>query len=83
MSTPANIKILTIGSAVGAIRELFAKIQAIDAKHGKFDLVLCTGDFFGPPKDEGQEYTEEDDIIQLLNGALEGVHHPVYCNPEV
>ena len=73
---------LTIGSAVGAIRELFAKIQAIDAKHGKFDLVLCTGDFFGPPKDEGQEYTEEDDIIQLLNGALEGVHYPVYCNPD-
>ena len=63
---------LTVGSAAGAIRELFSKVQAIDAKHGKFDLVLCTGDFFGPLKDEDEEYTEEDDVVQLLNGSLDG-----------
>ncbi|KAI0094333.1 CwfJ C-terminus 1-domain-containing protein-like protein [Irpex rosettiformis] len=71
MSTPPNVKILTVGSAAGSLRELFTKIKAIDAKHGKFDLVLCTGDFFGPPKDEGEEYKEDDEIIQLLNGKLE------------
>lgn len=66
---------LTIGSAAGAIRELFTKIQAIDAKHGKFDLVLCTGDFFGPLKDDEEEYSDEDDVMQLLNGALDGEVH--------
>ena len=63
---------MTVGSAVGSFRELFAKIKAIDAKHGKFDLVLCTGDFFGPPKVD-EEYGEDDEITQLLNGTLEGV----------
>ncbi|PCH37719.1 nuclear protein [Wolfiporia cocos MD-104 SS10] len=69
-------KILTVGSAVGSIRELFAKIEAIDTKHGKFDLVLCTGDFFGPPKDEGEEYNSEDEVVQLLDGTLEA---PLEC----
>ncbi|KAI0785490.1 CwfJ C-terminus 2-domain-containing protein-like protein [Irpex lacteus] len=76
MSTPTNVKILTVGSAAGSIRELFTKIKAIDAKHGKFDLVLCTGDFFGPPKDDGEEYGEGDEVIQLLNGTLEA---PLEC----
>ncbi|OSX65607.1 hypothetical protein POSPLADRAFT_1044935 [Postia placenta MAD-698-R-SB12] len=70
------LKILTVGSAAGSIRELFAKIKAIDAKHGKFDLVLCVGDFFGPPKDEGEAYSEDDEVIQLLEGKLEV---PVEC----
>lgn len=61
---------LTVGAAVGSIRELFAKITAIDAKHGKFDFVLCTGDFFGPLKDE--ENIAEDEIAQLLAGTLQG-----------
>ena len=62
---------LTVGSAVGAISDLFAKIKAIDAKHGKFDFVLCTGDFFGPV----QSYDEKsapNDVMKLLNGKLEG-----------
>jgi len=50
---------------------LFAKVKAIDAKHGKFDLVLCTGDFFGPIKDT-EDSEESDETTQLLDGALEG-----------
>jgi hypothetical protein len=57
-----------VGSAVGSIRDLFAKIKAIDAKHGKFDLVLCTGDFFGPLGDPGAE----EQTSQLLQGEIEG-----------
>jgi len=59
---------LTVGSAVGSIRELFTKVKAIDAKHGKFDLLLCTGDFFGPVA----ESTPDDEVSQLLAGQLEG-----------
>ena len=60
---------LTVGSALGAIRELFLKLKAIDAKHGRFDFALCTGDFFGPPKEDN---AEEDEVRQLLAGNLEG-----------
>ncbi|KAI0928971.1 hypothetical protein AcW2_004809 [Taiwanofungus camphoratus] len=72
----SSVKILTVGSAAGSIRELFAKIKAIDAKHGRFDLVLCTGDFFGPRKDEEETYSEDSDLVQLLDGKLEV---PVEC----
>ncbi len=61
-----------MGSAVGSIRDLFAKIKSIDDKHGKFDLVLCLGDFFGPPKDAADAYEEDHEVMQLLNGRLEG-----------
>uniref|UniRef100_A0A8H7Y5J6 CCHC-type domain-containing protein n=1 Tax=Psilocybe cubensis TaxID=181762 RepID=A0A8H7Y5J6_PSICU len=74
--TTAATKILTVGSAAGSIRDLFSKIKAIDAKYGKFDLVLCTGDFFGPLKDAGDETKEEDDISLLLSGSLEA---PLEC----
>ena len=52
---------------------MFAKIKAINAKHGKFDFVLCVGDFFGGPRaltDEGT--SENDEVSELLAGELEG-----------
>lgn len=58
---------LTVGPAVGSIRELFSKVKAIDAKHGKFELVLCVGDFFGP------ESEQEDEVRALLSGEIEGI----------
>jgi hypothetical protein len=61
---------LTVGSALGQISELFAKVRSINAKHGKFDLVLCLGDFFGPVKDGEGELCP--DAAALLNGRLEG-----------
>ena len=61
-----------MGSAVGSIRDLFAKIKSIDDKHGKFDFVLCLGDFFGPPKDAAEAYEEDHEVMQLLDGRLEG-----------
>ncbi|KAF9454609.1 hypothetical protein P691DRAFT_786180 [Macrolepiota fuliginosa MF-IS2] len=70
--SPGSVKILTVGSAVGSVRDLFAKIKAIDAKHGKFDLVLCTGDFFGPPSSNSTDAgDDEDEISLLLGGRLE------------
>ncbi|KAL0060002.1 hypothetical protein AAF712_013238 [Marasmius tenuissimus] len=75
MTTEAKaVKILTVGSAVGSIKDLFAKVKAIDAKHGKFDFVLCLGDFFGPL---GQQTGDsEDQVSMLLEGKLEV---PIEC----
>ncbi|KAG5354069.1 hypothetical protein C0989_009767 [Termitomyces sp. Mn162] len=63
---------LAVGSAAGSIKDLFAKIKVIDAKHGKFDLVLCTGDFFGLT----DVSHPEDETSQLLAGELEA---PIDC----
>lgn len=57
---------LTVGPALGSIRQLFAKIKAIDAKHGKFDFALCVGDFFGGAVDGA------DETQALLDGMIEG-----------
>ncbi|THG97269.1 hypothetical protein EW145_g7647 [Phellinidium pouzarii] len=65
-----SLKILTLGPAVGSIRELFTKVKAIDAKYGKFELVLCVGDFFGPNKGTSKE------IDELLKGEIEV---PITC----
>ncbi|KIY45236.1 nuclear protein [Fistulina hepatica ATCC 64428] len=66
MSEAKPVKILTVGAALGAFVDLFAKIKAIDAKHGKFDFALCVGDFFGPPED-----TDNEQLAQLLAGHLD------------
>lgn len=66
-----------MGSALGSLRDLFTKVKSIDAKHGKFDLVLCTGDFFGAVKDE-DTVDEESETYQLLEGKLEGVLHSLH-----
>ncbi|EIN07103.1 hypothetical protein PUNSTDRAFT_104608 [Punctularia strigosozonata HHB-11173 SS5] len=63
MAAAATLKILTVGPAAGSIRDLFAKVKSIDAKHGKFDLLLCVGDFFG--KEQGS------DTQDLLEDKLE------------
>ncbi|EIW84839.1 hypothetical protein CONPUDRAFT_134710 [Coniophora puteana RWD-64-598 SS2] len=84
MSTPvlpngpsdSPVKILTVGAAVGNIRELFTKIKAIDAKHGKFDFALCVGDFFGPVNTENLISEKEGEIQELLDGKIEA---PMRC----
>ncbi|KAF7440558.1 hypothetical protein PC9H_000904 [Pleurotus ostreatus] len=68
-STTKPAKILTVGSAVGALRDLFSKVKGINAKHGPFDFVLCAGDFFGPPSTDNT--SGDDQITQLLDGKLE------------
>ncbi|KIL69856.1 hypothetical protein M378DRAFT_195762 [Amanita muscaria Koide BX008] len=64
----SSAKLLTTGSVAGHIHEFFNKLKSIDAKHGKFDSVLCVGDFFGSGKD--------DEIRQLLDGELQP---PIEC----
>ena len=62
---------LTVGSANGAISELLGKIKAINAKHGKFDLVLCLGDFFSTTTQDAEG--DEGEALMLLDDKLEGV----------
>ena len=63
---------MPVGPAIGSIRELFSKVKAIDAKHGKFELLICVGDFFGA-SDDGNGSSEVD---ELLNGQIEGMFIP-------
>jgi hypothetical protein len=63
---------LTVGSAEGSIKDLFAKVTTINAKHGPFDLVLCTGDFFGQPGTVAERGAI--DMKGLLDGTLAGLY---------
>ncbi len=63
---------LTLGPCLGAIKELFAKITSIDAKYGKFDFALCVGNFFGPPTHAADEPEAQKDLLDLLEGKVEG-----------
>ncbi|KAG9017525.1 hypothetical protein FRB90_000950 [Tulasnella sp. 427] len=67
MASPPAVKVLAVGSALGSISDLFTKVKTINAKHGPFELLLCTGDFFGPPG----AASESDEVDALLNGQLE------------
>lgn len=64
----STIKVLAIGSVLGSFESLCQKIKAINQKHGKFEMVLVTGDFFGPP-DSSPEQTKE--LAALLDGRIE------------
>ena len=55
-----------VGSANGKFTELFSKVKSINAKHGPFDVLLCTGNFFG------KEVTNSD-LEKLLNNEIEGM----------
>ncbi|KAG8943435.1 hypothetical protein FRC04_002900 [Tulasnella sp. 424] len=67
MSSPPSVKVLAVGSALGSISNLFTKVKTINAKHGPFELLLCTGDFFGPPG----AANESEEVDALLSGQLE------------
>lgn len=60
---------LVIGSVLGSFKSLCQKVKAIDQKHGKFEMILASGDFFGPP-DGSPEQTAE--LRALLDEQLEG-----------
>ena len=66
---------LTVGPAIGAIRELLSKIKSIVAKHGKFEFALCLGDFFGPLKEDTTD--GENEVESLLDGKIEGRNYEV------
>ncbi|KAG8743990.1 hypothetical protein FRC10_011064 [Ceratobasidium sp. 414] len=61
------IKVLVVGSAFGSIVSLFEKVSAIDKKHGKFSVLLCTGDFF---RGSTQLTDGPDEVALLLDGKI-------------
>ncbi|GJJ73386.1 hypothetical protein EMPS_05744 [Entomortierella parvispora] len=41
-----SVKVLVVGSANGDLRNLCSKVGTINSKHGPFDILFCTGNFF-------------------------------------
>ncbi|RKP39624.1 CwfJ C-terminus 1-domain-containing protein-like protein [Dimargaris cristalligena] len=67
-------KILVVGSVQGQFSKFFKKVGAIHRKNGPFDLVLCTGDFFGAestsPSTETTSEGENAELARLLAGEI-------------
>ncbi|QRW02143.1 Zinc finger, CCHC-type [Ceratobasidium sp. AG-Ba] len=61
------VKVLVVGSACGSLVSLFEKVSAIDKKHGKFSVLLCTGDFFGGT---ATPTGSPDEVALLLDGKI-------------
>lgn len=59
---------LTIGPPCGRIKELSAKVKAINDKYGPFEALLCLGDLFAPYDHEGAELSQSES--DLLDGTL-------------
>ncbi|KIJ24949.1 hypothetical protein M422DRAFT_274170 [Sphaerobolus stellatus SS14] len=66
--TMATLKVLAIGAVLGSFKSFFSKVKAFDQKHGKFEMVIATGDFFAPEDDT----SKEEELIELLEDKLEG-----------
>ncbi|KAG0346826.1 hypothetical protein BG004_000747 [Podila humilis] len=53
----SSVKTLVVGSANGDLRNMCSKVSTINAKHGPFDILFCTGNFFD--KETSQELIDE------------------------
>ncbi|KAF9144130.1 hypothetical protein BGX30_013668 [Mortierella sp. GBA39] len=60
----SSVKVLVVGSANGDLRNLCAKVGTMQAKHGPFDILFCTGNFFS-------QETPIEVIDELLENKLE------------
>ena len=47
MGRMGDVKILIAGSVHGKLKDLYKRVAAVNKSNGPFDLLLCTGDFFG------------------------------------
>ncbi|KAI6066613.1 CWF19-like protein 1 [Aix galericulata] len=52
----APLRVLACGDAEGRLEALFGRVRAIQDKSGRFDMLLCVGNFFGSTSDA--EWTE-------------------------
>ncbi|PAV79700.1 hypothetical protein WR25_19083 isoform C [Diploscapter pachys] len=55
MTDSKPVKVLCVGDVQGAFAKLIKQVQAVNAKNGPFDMLLCVGEFFGPSDEENQK----------------------------
>ncbi|KAF9161485.1 hypothetical protein DFQ26_004506 [Actinomortierella ambigua] len=60
----ASVKVLAVGSANGDLATLVSKVTTIHSKHGPFDMLFCTGNFFGTE-------TSDELVSDLLAGKFD------------
>ncbi|KAK3814259.1 MAG: CwfJ C-terminus 1-domain-containing protein-like protein [Benniella sp.] len=60
----SSVKVLVVGSANGDLHNLCSKVKSMNDKHGPFDILFCTGNFFA-------RETPMDTIDDLLENKLD------------
>ncbi|XP_058666639.1 CWF19-like protein 1 isoform X1 [Ammospiza nelsoni] len=57
MAAAAPLRVLACGDVEGRLEAIFGRVRAIQAKSGRFDMLLCVGNFFGSTSEaEWAEY---------------------------
>ncbi|XP_065605270.1 CWF19-like protein 1 isoform X1 [Cyrtonyx montezumae] len=79
------LRVLACGDVEGRLETLFGRVRAIQGKSGRFDMLLCVGNFFGSTSDaEWAEYrsgAKKAPIPTFVLGANN--QETVHCFPDV
>jgi len=66
MSNSEEIKVLLAGDVLGSFSALFRRVEAVSQKVGRFDCLICVGDFFGEKGEENiQPYLDGKSKIEI------------------
>ena len=60
--SPAPLKVLATGDVNGKFTTFFKRINAVNAKNGPFEMILCVGNFFGKEELSSENQGLWDDI---------------------
>uniref|UniRef100_A0A8D0FE79 Uncharacterized protein n=1 Tax=Strix occidentalis caurina TaxID=311401 RepID=A0A8D0FE79_STROC len=84
----APLRVLACGDVEGRLETLFGRVRAIQGKSGRFDMLLCVGNFFGSTSEaEWAEYRTgakkgKESVVTLGAGActVSQVALPSHCS---
>ena len=77
-SAPKKVKILITGSVNGCFKKLFSVVDNIQSKKGKFDLLLCTGNFFAGSGDVKEMESSLEEFYNVVLKEPNSINIPTY-----
>ena len=78
MENNNKVKILITGSVNGCFKKLYSIVENIQAKKGKFDMLLCTGNFFASSADPEELRRSFDEFHKMVIKEPDSVSIPTY-----
>ena len=65
-----KLKVFVSGDVLGKFNSLFNRINSVQAKMGKFDILFCVGDFFGSDMSQWQAYKNGEKKVPITTYIL-------------
>lgn len=71
-----KLKVFVSGDVLGKFNSLFNRINSVQAKMGKFDMLFCIGDFFGADMTQWLPYKNGEKEIPITTYVLGKFERP-------